>query len=182
MKIRLIAPAIALALLAAGCSSGDDTVADPSTPTTTSAAPTTEAPEPEATTSEDAKPASDDSTITPAGELYEIYAAFTGGTPADVVAEHGGDKTMLAVARNAHPLETLEVPDAEILALAQDVCARYDDGRSPDQAYEDIVANEFDGDATGAEDLIYTFLLTAPDTHCTQHVAMRDEWLAPTDH
>lgn len=35
-----------LALLAAGCSSGDDAVAEPSAPATTSAAPTTKAPEP----------------------------------------------------------------------------------------------------------------------------------------
>lgn len=44
MNARVIASAVALALLAAGCSSGDDAVAEPSTPATTTVAPTTEAP------------------------------------------------------------------------------------------------------------------------------------------
>lgn len=42
MKTRLIAPAIMLALLAAGCSSGDSAEAAPSAPATTQAAPTAE--------------------------------------------------------------------------------------------------------------------------------------------
>lgn len=46
MKIRLIAPAIALALLVAGCAPGDSAGAEPSAPaeTAASAAPTTTAP------------------------------------------------------------------------------------------------------------------------------------------
>ena len=46
MKSRLIAPAIALTLLAAGCSTGGDAVAEPSTPVATAAAPTDPAPTP----------------------------------------------------------------------------------------------------------------------------------------
>jgi len=50
MKIRLIAPAIALALLAAGCSSGDEAVAEPrATPVATAAPAPAPAPVPSVT-------------------------------------------------------------------------------------------------------------------------------------
>lgn len=147
--------------------------ADAGTPTEAESAPS----EPDAT--ETPEPTEGSGAITPAGELYDAHSAY-GTDPAAAVAQYGGEATFLGVVRNSHPLETLEATDDEILTAGQDVCERYDTGARPDEVYEQLV-DEVGGDATGLEDMFYTFMLTAPDTLCTEHAAMRDEWMGATD-
>lgn len=179
--------ALALAALLAGtaaCASDEPTMpatsAAPAEPSTEAAEATASAQEPEeSATVEDGGDAESTGAITPAGDLYDAHSAY-GVDPASAVAEYGADATFLGVVRNSHPLETLEATDDEILTAGRDVCERYDTGASPDEVYEQLVA-EVGGDATGLEDMFYTFMLTAPDTLCTEHAAMRDAWMGSTD-
>lgn len=108
MKIRLIAPAIALALLAAGCSGGDNAAAEPSAAPTTAAASAPSA-SPSASASSSREPSgqqADDSTF-----LLVFTATFG---------------------------ETDEFSGEELVTMAKDACTKFSAGKSHMEQVADI--------------------------------------------
>lgn len=182
MNRKMAGAVVVVALLTAGCSSGEDAATpapDPTPSTTTSMAPTSD-PTPEPTTEAAQEPEEE----THAPVAYDDYTVATeareGGFPA-AIQTYGADQVFAAVVRNdaAITVGAASIPQDVLVQSAVDSCALLDQGMTFDEVFMDAAVDmPQDNEANDFGNFAWSIILTAVDTHCPQHVEARDAWYA----